>query len=476
MEKISLVDRMGQPFPTTPQTRQEALMPGGEVEQIIREATRQVEDELRLEDVGWYNLSIGTGDIISAQERILNLKLSRLYYAKDPLGRQAIRLWTDYTFGPGMTWQTEDDPAKKALEAFWNSKANQAVLSARGQRKSSDKLLVDGEIFFAIFLAKNEAKIRRIDPLEIDEIITDPDDIEDVRYYRRKWTDRQGKGHETIYRSTTNIKDMATPDMYGMSTQKTDDALIYHLSYNTIGQRGNPLLLPALDWIKQYRRFLASRVAIMLALARFAWRTKVKGGPAAVEAIKAATEGKEIAAGSQLLENLGSDTTPIKTETGAKNAYDDARMIKLQIAAAVGIPEQYFGDISIGNLATAKTVELPMMKMFQSYQGVWSDGYQDMDEVILEHNQVPVDTHIDRDFPRIAPEDVLAVATAIVQILTVMPEFANSPDVQQIALMSLGINNPAEVLDALAKEVKSNPQAALVKALRELKESLKKGA
>lgn len=457
-------------------TKQDLLVPGNEFEQILREATQTVEQELRLEDEGWINLSAGVGEVVTDAERIANLKLSRLYYTKDPLARQAIRLWTDYTFGPGMTWQTEEEAAQKALEAFWDSKANQSVLSARGQRKSSDKLLVDGEVFFAIFLgAKDEAKIRRIDPLEITEIITDPDDIDDVRFYRRKWTDRQGKAHETIYRSTLNIKGEAISDAMGASVKHNDDAFIYHLAYNTISQRGNPLLLPALDWIKHYRRFLASRIAIMLALARFAWKTKVTGGQVAVDAIRAKTDAKIIAAGSQLLENLGSDTTPIKADSGARNAYDDGRMIKLQIAAAVGIPEQYFGDISIGNLATAKTVELPMMKMFQSYQKVWSDAYQDIDEVILEHNGVPPDKwYIDRDFPAIAPADVAQAAQAIVQILTVMPEFASSPDVQQVALMALGINDPAEVIKQLGKESKRNPEVALVKALREFKESLKK--
>ena len=452
-------------------TKQEKLIPGNEVEQLIMEATRQVEDELKLEDVGWVNLSAGPGEIITEQERILNLKLSRLYSVKDPLGKQAIRLWTDYTFGPGMNWQAEDEKTKKALEGFWNAKANQRILGAAGQRKSSNKLLIDGMVYFAIFLGANgTATIRRIDPLEIAEIITDPDDKENEKFYRRKWTDRQGKAHETIYRSTTNIKGEATLDALGASIKHNDDALIYRLEYND----GYPLLLPALDWIKQYRRFLASRIAIMLALARFAWKTKVTGGQAAVDAIKAKTDAKAIAAGSQLLENLGSETTPIKTETGASAAYQDGRMIKLQIMAAVGIPEQYFGDISIGNLATAKTVELPMMKMFQSYQKVWSDTYQDIDEVILEHNQVPVDKwYVDRDFPAIAPADVAQAAQSLVDILTVMPEFAYSPDVQQIALLTLGINNPAEVLDAMAKEAKGNPEARLAKVLREFKESLK---
>ena len=459
------------------ETRLRELAPRDELELLLREASASVEADIALEDEGWIYLSGTTGDVITASERITNLKLSRLYYAKDPLGHQAIRLWTDYTFGTGMTWSVgeKEEQTKKALEGFWDSPDNKAVLSARGQRKSSDKLLVDGEVFFAIFLgAGGAAKIRRIDPLEITEIITNPDDIEDVRFYRRQWSDSQGINHETVYRSTTNIKNESTADALGKPVQKTDDALIYYLNYNTISQRGNPLLLPALTWMKYYTKFLSSRIAVMLALSKFAWHTKVKGGQTTVDAIKAKTVAQTIAAGSQLLENLGSDTTPIKTETGAAGAYQDGRMIKLQVCAAVGIPEQYFGDISIGNLATAKTVELPMMKMFQSYQKVWSDTYKDINEVVLAHNKVSPDKwYVDLDFPPIAPADVMQIAQSLLSILQVMPEFAYSPDVQQIALMSLGINDPQEVIDAMEEAVKTNPSIALTKALKQFKESLK---
>jgi len=458
------------------ETRLRELAPRDELNLLIQEATQSVEDDLALEDAGWVNLSGTTADVITPAERITNLRLSRLYAAKDPLGKQSIRLWTDYTFGSGMVWDTEDDGAKKALDRFWNAKANQVVLSARGQRKSSDKLLIDGEVFFAIFRGSNgEATIRLIDPLEITEIITNPDDKDDAKFYRRQWSDAQGKFYESIYQSTTNIKNEATKDATGVSVQKTDDALVYHLTYNTITQRGNPLLLPALLWMKYYNKFLASRIGIMLALSKFAWKSKVKGGQATVDAIKAKTHGVDIPAASHLVENLGVDTTPIKTESGASQAYQDGRMIKLQVAAAVGIPEQYFGDISIGNLATAKTVELPMMKMFQSYQKVWNDAYQDIDEVILEHNEIPPDKwYIDRDFPKIAPEDVLAAATAIVQVLQVLPELGLSDDVKQIALMTLGINDPAEVLTALSKEAKSDPAITLTRELKRFRESLTK--
>ena len=452
------------------------LSPRDEIELLIREASASVEADLALEDAGWINLSTTTGDVISEGERATNLKLSRLYSIKDPLGKQSIRLWTDYTFGTGMTSHSDEDKTEEVRKAFWESKANQNVLSARGQRKSSDKLLVDGEIFFAIFLgSKGEAKIRFVDPLEITEIITDKDDREDVKFYRRAWTDAQGTPHETIYRSTTNIKGESALDKDNKSVKHSDDALVYHLTYNTTTQRGNPLLLPALTWLKYYTKFLGSRIAVMLALAKFAWKTKVAGGQAAVDAIKAKTQAQTVAAGSQLLENMGSDTQPIKTDTGAQQAYQDGRQIKLMVAAAVGIPEQYYGDISIGNLATAKTVELPMMKMFQSYQAVWRGAYEDINEVVFTHNKISLDKqYVDMDFPKIAPEDVALAAQAIVGILQVMPELGDSDDVKQIALMTLGVNDPAEVLGGLTKEAQRNPDAAIARELKHLREAISK--
>jgi len=448
-----------------------------EFDEYLREATASVEQELRLEDSGWSRLGQASADVISPRERIDNVRNSRLYYAKDPLGKQAVRLWTDYTFGSGMTFQAEDDKTQKVLSAFWNAPQNTPILKARGQRKSSDKLLVDGEIFPVIFLGTNgSATIRLIDPLEIQEIITDPDDIENVLYYKRVWTDRQGDSHNTIYRSAGNEKNIATVDSQRRGVSANDDGIVLHLAINTISQRGNPLLLPALDWLFQFRRFLASRVAMMLALSRFAWDLKVLGGQAAVDAqaAKLTTDDDPPEAGSTAATNAGVDLKPIKTDSGAKNAYDDARMLRLQVSSAVGWAEQYFGDISTGNLATAKTVELPTLKMIQSNQQVWEDFYQEINEVVLRHNDVAPDKwYVDMNWPMIAPRDIEAAAAAIVAIIGAFPEFAGADELKQAALTILGIDDAVEVLKNLEKVIASNPNAKFARALREFREYIK---
>jgi len=441
---------------------------------IIREATTTVEQQLALEDVGWVNLSGGGGWVIPDKDREAYLKKSRVFYMKDPLARQAIRIWTDYAFGEGLTFKATEDATQEILEGFWNAAENKAILSPRGQRKLSDKLLVDGEVFLAVFLGPKQSKIRSIDPLEITEIVTNPEDVEDVKFYKRSWT-KGMKPEVSIYRSITNKKGEACFDNMNTSVKQNAEALVAHLTYNTISQRGNPLLLPALDWIDYYRRFLASRIAIMLALAKFAWDAKVKGGQAAVDAFKAKLQGQSPAAGSTAVHNEGTDLTPIKTDTGAAGAYQDGRMIKLQVAAAVGIPEQYFGDISIGNLATAKTVELPMVKQFQSYQETWKGFFQEIDETVLAHNNISPDKwYVDRDFPPIAEDGAAAMAQALSQILAVMPELSSTDAVMQAALMALGINDTQEVIDQLGKEAPASESAKLIRAVKDLKEIIGK--
>ena len=451
-------------------------------DQLLQEATQSVEQELSLEDAGWMRLGTTFWQVISPLVRQNNVKASRLYCLRDPLAAQSIRLHTDYTFGTGMSSLAKEEATQKILAEYWNAPKNRAVLSANGQRKSCKKGLTDGEVFFVLYLgtSKSIPTIRWIDPLEITEIITDPEDRESVMYYRRVWSDPQGSVHETLYRSPTNIANVASIDAQRKGVSASDEGVVFHLALNTNSDRGNPLLVSALDWLRQYRKFLAARTAINQALARFAWRLKVKGGQAAVDAQrnKLSVEDGAPEAGSTIAENEGVDMTPIKTDSAAKNAQADAKLLKLQIFAAAGFPETYFGDVDAGNLATAKTAELPVIKMIQSEQQVWEDMYEDIDNAVLAHRGVPPDKwYVDRNWPPISPRDASEFAKAITEIVGAFPPFAGSDAVMQAALSSLGIDDTAEVIDNLKKveqeeEAKGNPDAAILRLTRVLREYL----
>ena len=421
----------------------------------LREATRQTEELLDLEDQGW--LRLGATDAssgVSDAQRKDFVAQARVYGARDPLAVQAIRLWTSYTLGSGIVLNVKDERAKEVLGAFWKAQSNLGVLSPAGQRKSSDRTLIDGEIFFAVFVdARGNARIRRIDPLEITAFITDTNDAEDVKFYQRSWTNAQGETDTVYYRSAANLKNEPAKGSDGQmvsSTGVAEDGVVFHMAINSIGQRGNSLLLPALEWIRLHRRFLASRAAIMLALARFAWKGKVKGGQAAVDTLRNALHDDSPEAGSVWVENEGVDLTPYSPGSQAMNAYNDARMLKLQVFAAVGWPEQYFGDLRTGNLATAQSVELPVQKMCETYQDSWASTYDEINRYVLAQSNVPeAQRQADIDFPAISPEDAGILADSIQKMVGAFPEFADSRDVMQQGLEAIGVDEVTRVLDEL---------------------------
>ena len=450
-------------------------------ESIMGEATRQVEEELALEDKGWLRFGDASGDVLTAADRVWNVKVSRVYAALDPLCAQALRLWTDYSVGNGVGFQVKEPDALKALQAHWRAMENNSCLSVMGQRRSSQKLLTDGEIFFAMFVGGPRTgltRIRRIDPLEITEVIADPEDVDRVMYYRREFTNTQGEGKIMFYRSLQNIKGEDCKDSHKMTRSGGDtnmeDAVVYHFPFNPTRDRGNPLMLSAFDWLKLHRKFMASRVAMTLAMSRFAWKIKQLGGSEAVATTKAGLHEEVIKAGSTQIENMGATLTPIKAETGAAAAYQDGRMLKLLIASACGFPEQYFGDISSGNYATAKTVELPVLKMLASYQTLWGEVYDTMDGLVLRERGIMGDIHIDRDFPAIAPSDQTEIMSAIKTSIEAFPQFAYNRDVQMAALMAIGVDDVGRVLDDMAKQKpQQNSEAVLHHAIRDYTQQVK---
>jgi len=60
--------------------------------------------------------------------------------------------------------------------------------------------------------------------------------------------------------------------------------------------------------------------------------------------------------------------------------------------------------------------------------------------------------YIDFDFPAISPSDAIEMAQTAATFATVYPSFKYSEDIMLSALVSMGINNPAKVLDAIKKE------------------------
>jgi hypothetical protein len=434
------------------------------VDYFTRESFTRADIELAIDDRGWITPGRNwTAADLDSQTRTTIVAKARLYWLRDPLAKQAVRVWTDYALGDGMTYSAELPEIQDRLTEFCRHRRNRSILDSEGQRKSSKKLLVDGDIFFAIFTAEEPMEIRHIDPLQITDIICDPDDDERVLGYRRL----TGKGKVLFYVDwRCNEDDVALllqqrdPQTKGQITVEKD-VVIKHIAFDSLLKRGNSLLSCVVDWSKEHRRFMESRVAITQALAKFAYKTTVKGGPAVLAAVKKRMESSYVTSGAQTIErnpqpapgstfwqNQGVDILPMPRATGGAEAADDGNALKLMVAAGTGVMLHYFGDPSTGNLATATAMELPMLKMFGSYQKLWLDAYRDIFSIVLEEGEGMEEALIDIDLPPILASDLQKIGQFMAQILPLFPEM-KVPEIVQMLLTSLGINNVSEIMKSI---------------------------
>jgi hypothetical protein len=457
----------------------------------LREAYTRADIELALDDRGWLNSKAYLSAETDPMTRQLTVGKSRLYWQKDPLAKQAVRLHTDYALGTGITFQSSVPEVQTAINTFMKDRRNRAIMSSRGQRKSSKKLLVDGEIFFAIFTDKAGKKvIRRIDPLQITHIVTDPDDDEHILGYRRQLPVRNPSDSQAVTGQTKALyyadwtaddEDKALGEQQKCFMNENisfeDDVVIYHLPYDDIGKRGNGLLSAANDWSKEHRRFMEARVAITQALSKYAYKLTTKGGQKAVDALKTKLQSTYVNSGSQQVEknpppapggtwaqNQAADLEAVPRATGAGDAATDGNQLKLMVAAATGIMIHYFGDPSTGNLATATAMELPMLKMFKSYQKLWCDAYIDIFTIVMDKNsgdgidEALEDLDLEVELPPILDVDLQKLASAITACASIWPELAENDDILASVLAALEVPDIDEAMKEL-RAIRKTQQA-----------------
>ncbi|KKM68391.1 hypothetical protein LCGC14_1461340 [marine sediment metagenome] len=440
--------------------------------EIVEAGLSRADLELALEDKGFIRLGgpARSGELEPASRQLI-VERARLYWHRDPLCKQAVRLWTDYSVGDGLSFRAERPAVQAVLEEFWKHRKNRRILRARGQRKSSTKLLVDGEVFFALF--GDTPLIRRIDPLEITDIVSLPDDKESPVFYRRQFMTPAG-AQRTLYYLDWAFADAEADDVPLLKDEKGDvivpkpNVFIYHLPFDDFAQRGNSLLGAVLDWCREHRRFMTSRVAITQALAKFALKLTLQGGAGTLAAAKIqlkSTADQDTGetnpppvAGATWLENKAATLTAMPRSTGGRESRDDSDLLKLMVSAGTGIMLHYFGDPSTGNLATSTSMELPMRKAFGAYRQLWIEFYEDLFGLVLARHDM-ADEKVDIDLPPILDADIAALGQSLTAVKAAQPEIPGQPEMIQHTLSAYRLNNVAEIVKRIMKEMEEKSRS-----------------
>lgn len=421
-----------------------------------RSAVSSVLRSVYSEHGGGYGKMLGgtNADILSPQKREALVARARTMSVLNPLAKQSVALWRNYGVGTGIEYRTDDEKAKALLNAVWKNPANQCVFSFQGQRTLSDVFQTDGEIFLAIFLDREQTKVRCIDPLQITEIYTDPEDSGQVLGYKR--VIGRGKDETKYYADWTNSD--LTPATDGKNKILFEPApIVYHVKFAGRGMRGEPNLSASLDWMHVQQLFMRDRVAIMRMLAVFVLALKAKGATqnqldsimANFKTTLTGTTNESVpkfAAGSMFGENENVELRTMQQETGADAAKVDGDMLVNMAGLGSGIFPQYFGTGNLTNYAQANSMEGPMFKQFEAYQQLFKETFQTLFEIILTNSGIQ-DAQVQIEMNPIIRRDTPAVLDALTKLISAVPGLSSSSEFLKQALKFVELRNLDKIVE-----------------------------
>jgi len=352
-----------------------------------------------------------------------------------------------------------EDQLKEIITSFWKDGENQVALTSKDAMKAwLDDNVTDGEKFFICFEASGVAPYVKLTEIPIEEIVSivyHPDNRLIPVYYKRVWQELKFEDDKyvidgepkTRYYLDHNLSDEQITKAKKRIRIKAKEAApeaerIFHTMVNPLwtraGRRGVSELFASREWFRVYKEFMEDRAAINAAATSVAFKRKIKAGPTGVAGFQGKFGGIDVGyenpennteikkltrpiAGATYDSNPAVDLDWMKTDTGAVNAEKDGRSLLSAAGAGIGIFNHYYGEGGDANLATAQSMELPMVKTFEDWQE-WVNTY--LVSMLFYVIRIATDEEnakkqIDRisgTFPPLISQDVVKYTTAWSQV------------------------------------------------------------
>lgn len=374
----------------------------------------------QLEDLAYTALNYRGADRreLKPEERRKLVEKGWIVWRKDAMAGAAIDLMNEFVWGRGMVKPKAVDPqVQEVIDEFWADPDNEEILtSLDAQLALGVDLEVQCNLFMLVFDDGDDGKVKlgilehdsveravrwhekrqRVlyylayewqDEYEWDYERDQPklgitpgaqQPLKQVRYYQH-WRNVEVTEEEC---EAAGIEPPATPP-----EAKMGDGLVFHLRINRGTEMvfGHPRIDRLIRWYSAYNRFLEDRLDVMHAKAAFVMERQVKGSQSQLD--KVASKSLSVlgelgagdgarklgpeSAGNILDVNESVSWRELDLDTGSAAAEGDGRMIRSPISASTSFPPTYFGDMSAGTLATATSLELPVLKAVETRQEFW---------------------------------------------------------------------------------------------------------
>jgi hypothetical protein len=381
-----------------------------------------------LDMLGWSVMDFLSGNPqeLTLTERRKLAQAARVVWASDPQAGAAVDLSNDFVFGRGVTPpKFKDHTAQEIIDEAWSDPDNQLVLTSfESQVALNTDLELQSNIFLLMFDDGEDGKVKLglLNHDDVRNVVRDPDNRLRILYYlaahtRQEWDydndrpkvttqlDRDGRKRMRYYQHWANIALAETEgrQLDKPPEEKMGEGKVRHIAVNRTTEMafGVPTMRRTIRWFTAYNDFMKARVDMAQAAAAFIMKSSSRSTPGqlaklAGKAISRAGDPAQGAdggigqvAGPGGAANILRESDSLKHEnmalnSGAGNATQDGQMLRSQISAATHFPQHYLGDAGSANLATATSMELPVLKHVESRQEVWEGVFRWFIDRVIE--------------------------------------------------------------------------------------------
>jgi hypothetical protein len=369
------------------------------------------------EDYYWRRLSDNWAqkDVLPAAYLDIHNQVFEAYNA-NPMANAIVEMGVNFVLGEGLTVDAKHPKVQKLIDAFWQDPDNRM---ATRQFDLATELSLYGELFIRVFVNpwNGHLKLAHIDPSLIDELVTDPENIERLlRIHRRALAQTT---LPTIPGGPPLIQPLPDdPKQEGTWFEVPTEVMHFAINKVTNAKRGKSDLATLLPWLRRYKDWLIDRVRINKYKAAFLWDVKLTGADRRTIEDKMQAYARPPEPGSVLVHNESEEWTAVQPHIAGDDVQADGHAIKLMVAMGAGIPEHYLSEGGDVNRATAAEMGLPILKKYQRRQDYLKHVLSSLlDRVIVEAQLAgtlprTIDTSYEIRFPLLEPENAKETGNA----------------------------------------------------------------
>lgn len=309
-------------------------------------------------------------------DREQQLRDSLAMWRDNPLARRIVELTTEYVVGGGIWLETKNDDTRKFLKSFWEDRLNRMETRSF---ELCDELSRAGELFIVLSTdAGGMSYVRAIPAANVQEIISQPNDIEQVRAVVEKPTPGEFVGR------TWKGYDAATDAP--LETGSWQPVILHYAINRPIGaQHGEGDLFPLLRWLSRYAAWLEDRARLNHFRNIFVWIVSGKfPNPEARAAKQAEVAANPPAPGSILVKDESEAWEVQSPKLESRDANEDGLAIKKMIASGAATPLHFIGEPESSTRTTAEAAGGPTYRHYQKRQIFFLHMLKDIAKIAVE--------------------------------------------------------------------------------------------